>query len=635
MKLGKIESSQFIDLKEQIVTSIVLGAVGAIAGGMMGNPGLGWSIGSSIGGMMEDGPNTEGPRITDLQVQGSTYGASIPIYYGTARGAGQVIWSSDLIEVANEESAGGKGDGPTYTSYTYYVNCAVAVCEGEISGISRIWANGTLIYDIRPENENATGASPNIRVYTGSETQLPDALLESYLGAGNVPAHRGLAYVVFQMFPLANYGNRLPNFTFEVINNGSSVISTNQMIMDETYMHGMPHPFYEGIYLYTTKNDDGLGTNIFLHVVDGITKNDMQIPIYVDSDYAAASGWLAYVEYGIDLITGVPLEVNELWINTDRSYARYTTPEIAVAMDIYSLSFKRRIIPPSYSGMAWPGKLAYDKSRYQVLVLNSGSTIADGARYLEPFSAQWVGGKFNTGYDDWYTGPVLKGNSGVVGAINYSMWVVFFANGVKGAQHTGSKGTMWGQAWTYDTRRGRWIGFSRNVGGLAVFRYIEDDAFRGFPVTDIYTTNANLDDAGRLTYWPIADKLVYRADVIKIINPDTLQVERQASNPSIGNVGGGYLYEIPGLPDYAIGMVNSPSWGVARIPLESRISSSDVQLKDIVSDICSRVDLAASDIDVTQLTDAVQGYIITQQMTARAALESLQSGFFFDAVESD
>src|SRR5262249_12821489 len=35
-------------------------------------------------------------------------------------------------------------------------------------------------------------------------------------GADNTPAYRGLAYVVFEDFPLADYGNRIPNFTFEV-----------------------------------------------------------------------------------------------------------------------------------------------------------------------------------------------------------------------------------------------------------------------------------------------------------------------------------------------------------------------------------------------------------------------------------
>ena len=54
------------------------------------------------------------------------------------------------------------------------------------------------------------------RLYKGTEDQNPDPTIESYEGVGSTPAYRGLAYVVIEDFPLANYGNRIPNFTFEV-----------------------------------------------------------------------------------------------------------------------------------------------------------------------------------------------------------------------------------------------------------------------------------------------------------------------------------------------------------------------------------------------------------------------------------
>ena len=34
---------------------------------------------------------------------------------------------------------------------------------------------------------------------------------------GNVPAYRGVAYVVFERLPLANFGNRIPQLSFEVV----------------------------------------------------------------------------------------------------------------------------------------------------------------------------------------------------------------------------------------------------------------------------------------------------------------------------------------------------------------------------------------------------------------------------------
>ena len=36
------------------------------------------------------------------------------------------------------------------------------------------------------------------------------------MGAANTPAYRGTAYVVVEELPLGNYGNRLPQLSFEV-----------------------------------------------------------------------------------------------------------------------------------------------------------------------------------------------------------------------------------------------------------------------------------------------------------------------------------------------------------------------------------------------------------------------------------
>ncbi|MEO0637005.1 MAG: glycoside hydrolase/phage tail family protein [Pseudomonadota bacterium] len=56
-----------------------------------------------------------------------------------------------------------------------------------------------------------------MRVYLGSETQLPDPLIEAKQGFGKAPAYRGMAYVVLEDFPLESFGNRIPQLSFEVI----------------------------------------------------------------------------------------------------------------------------------------------------------------------------------------------------------------------------------------------------------------------------------------------------------------------------------------------------------------------------------------------------------------------------------
>jgi len=156
---------------------------------------------------------TAGPRLDDLQVQASTEGAPIMRVYGAARVAGQIVWATNFKETVSEttESSGGKGGAPrietTVTEYLYSVSFAVALCEGEIDRIGRVWADGKPI----------ALAEYAARIYTGGEAQDPDSLIEAVEGASEAPAFRGVAYVVFEDMPLKAFGNRVPQLTFEVI----------------------------------------------------------------------------------------------------------------------------------------------------------------------------------------------------------------------------------------------------------------------------------------------------------------------------------------------------------------------------------------------------------------------------------
>ena len=200
------------------MASIVLATVGRAIGTTVGGP-VGGQIGATIGAGLGSGfgggskRRYEGARLEELAVQTSTYGRMIPIVYGTVRIAGNVIWSRPIKEVATTTKvrSGGKGGGgskssSTSTEYNYYVTLAVAVCEGEITRLNRVWADAKIL----------DFSKGTYRIYKGSETQLPDTLIESYEGVGATPAYRGTAYIVIEDFPLADFGNRIPNFTFEV-----------------------------------------------------------------------------------------------------------------------------------------------------------------------------------------------------------------------------------------------------------------------------------------------------------------------------------------------------------------------------------------------------------------------------------
>lgn len=214
------------------MATLALAAVGAAVGSALLPSGIavlgatltGAAIGTQIGalagsyidqalfGASGGSKQVQGPRLSDLHVTASTEGAAIPRIYGRVRSGGQVIWATDFEEeaVTQEANGGGKGigggDGATQTTYRYYANFAVALAEGEIASIGRVWANGQEI-DL---------SELTYRLYTGTPDQPADSLIQSHEGAANTPAFRDTAYIVFERLALAAHGNHLPQLSFEI-----------------------------------------------------------------------------------------------------------------------------------------------------------------------------------------------------------------------------------------------------------------------------------------------------------------------------------------------------------------------------------------------------------------------------------
>ena len=185
---------------------------------------IGWAVGGVAGQLLFPAkmPDQNGPRLGDLSVQTSGYGVAIPVVAGRAKIAGNVIWKTDLKETATTRRTGGKG-GPTQktTEYSYSMSWATGLCEWLIPPTSaevlRIWLDEKLVYDTTGQSTVSQVPGLTWRFYSGSETQLPDALIEATMGAGEAPAHRGLAYIVFEDVPMATFGNRMPNVTVELV----------------------------------------------------------------------------------------------------------------------------------------------------------------------------------------------------------------------------------------------------------------------------------------------------------------------------------------------------------------------------------------------------------------------------------
>jgi hypothetical protein len=190
------------------MATLVLTAIGTAVGGPLGGA-IGGLLGSQLDHAIAGAGRREGPRLKELGVSTSSYGAPIPRHHGRIRTPGTIVWSTDLIE-RKDKSGGGKGR-PSVTSYSYSVSFAVALSSRPIVGLSRVWADGNLLRGAAGDLK----AGGELRLYTGHGDQPLDPLIAS--AEPLCPAFRGLAYCVFEALELADFGNRIPALTFEVI----------------------------------------------------------------------------------------------------------------------------------------------------------------------------------------------------------------------------------------------------------------------------------------------------------------------------------------------------------------------------------------------------------------------------------
>lgn len=227
-------------------TQQILGVVGFAVGSFFGYPQLGFVVGSLVGGLLTPGEKTEGPRLDDQKVTVSTYGAGRPVLYGTGRMGGNVIWSTDKLEVATTTEAG-KGGGAENTTYRYYVHMFIALCEtpppGTLIAIRKIWQDGKLVYDVSsgiPVGSSiATAENPYaaLALLPGYEDQLPIAAMETWMGGpGSVPAYRGTCGVY--MIAVECPGGRVPQFSFELTMSAQEVLTSTEFVnFDATFLN--------------------------------------------------------------------------------------------------------------------------------------------------------------------------------------------------------------------------------------------------------------------------------------------------------------------------------------------------------------------------------------------------------------
>jgi len=606
---------------------------GGIVGGFFGAPELGMAAGAILGQLLFPGSGKhqyiEGPRLNDLQVTSGSYGLAIPDVYGSARLAGNVIWTAGIVEHKHvseqEEGKGGPSQTTTQITYTYTCSFALGICKGEIDNILRIWANGMLIYTANPANTGAA-SKLNFTLYTGSSTQSVDPIMEANKGAGNVPAYRDLAYIVFEDLDLTNYGNRLPNINFEVVKSDSSsypvveveidsqtniedcVVTDDgeYMIIKSSAVAGklvqkvdlINNIFVGSVNVTDAQGEGRLGVdelgNAYLHTPgdadsNRVAKYGPSMILVTESDLPAGGG---NKHQGVNVIADRTSDF--VWSTGYYMYGFYPRPSIA----LYN---KSNLL------WRWTAHFGGDEASImgEEIDPNHKLWILETSQYQAPFGT-WLyrfnpyteqndgGGEItalvdgNTDLDRFVYDPITQ----YFWVANHDgMWTLSYEEGVGFSLEK-----AWGSG--YDSR----YMFRIKNGKLWVKKTIATDVY----YVEIDCTQ--LEESGKsyaqdLWVTPPSDSF-------------TVRVHDPISKAFWGNRS-----------------LNPPR--VAK-QLYDRATSNEVTLSSIVDDICSQVGLTnPADVNTATLTDNVIGYVRDKQMTARKAIEPLQSAFQFDAVESD
>jgi hypothetical protein len=620
----------------QIIGQVIGTVIGTMVGGPIGGA-IGGGLGGAVGSSFDSLPTQYGPRLDDLRVQKSEYGAPIPIVYGTVAIQGNVIWAADIKEVQTETEQGGKG-GPSQTTvnYSYLGSFAVLLCEGEIEDVGRIWAGPAkrLIWD------GAKLESGTLRVYRGTDDQEPDSLMEQYEGVGNVPAYRGYAYIVIEEFELAKDGNTLPFLTIEVgaSSGGSCPIPASTVEVDgQTYSIYDPAPVkiadvpvavsqygrvfsdaITGWMYYTYANDVGYW---YLDRINPDT-GESGTPIGLGTG-AYKMAWNNYgnvriVESGgidmisVDLVSwtfsrapalrGIVCGAGEtLCAPIDVPVADIVWSESGTDQEFRLLSYSNSV--DGYS-VGVPGVEDVD-------------TVIHRLSGLQP-SVMWGSTGERVGGD-------LTPMWGDVGAAHFLTQNSNFA----------SKPNIYWDA--YDTKRGILVDFAAGA-------YTSPEGYIDgiFSRPDVGEGQAVYSPAQDMFY--VVDGLNIRAYDPEKLSPSGWEPEdcilfngavRQAyeGGEPIPAGAGMRVFVLPKEPDW-LGVITLGG-GIMKIFIggKGRTNPNWTTLATVVADLSERA--GETRYDVSQFeSDIVDGYAIARQTMVRAAIDALRPAYYFDAVES-
>lgn len=618
---------------------------GAAVGAFFGQPQLGFVIGSLLGNAV-DPVKVYGPRLTDAKVQTARDGVPISWGMGAFRTAGTLIHVQPGPPTEHEEEEGGKGGGPVEVTYTYTRTFAVLVCEGPIIGIRRIWADQKPIYDTTPQPTVAaqgmtlpetieawraglaasSGTAEIMTVYLGNETQLPDPELEALFGAGTVNAYRGSCYVVFKDYDVTSRGGSIPNMEFEVVTAGSvSVCNIPTLLVQGQEYKGEPSA------LVTSSGvapDVGTGAvpNTVTCSKNGLCiagqmagSNDLQIYRWNGTSYAAMTisgttpgttadgiGRLKITDDGATVVCPAP-NSNALYVyrwNGATGYTNVNTVSLTACSAV--------AISPDQSRLA----VSYGSFGVYYVAVYSFNPVT-GA-----LSGRMDDGSFADGWGalDWVGEYILASHTS-------SGWPLAVFNA--SADHVCSAAAMshgpafWDASGLY--------AFDPQPTAISIL------TFTGTALNVIGSKALDGAGLGTTAMSPMRDYLLSARTVNELfsVSGSTLT---EIANPTPA----GQRATWTGLRSTGGNVPGSPGWWqhddgtfVTVGACVDPVTTTTVSLASLLTEICARSDLVASEINVSGITDLMDGFVVGRETQGDSLITLLGQGFFFDACEVD
>lgn len=589
----------------------VLPIVGAVIGAYFGGPQgaqLGYAIGSLVGNAV-DPQIIRGPKLGEAGLQTSAEGVFRPIIYGTASVKGNVIARGNRT-VRTQRDQAGKGGGPVTETQRVYWTYAIRICEGPVSAVLRIWRDGKLVYDIRPESpipEESSEFRQRFSLYLGTEDQLPDPDLEAYQGVGNTSAYRGTCYFVVPNDDLTDLGERIPDYRFEV----AQVAEVEEANTDWDYVQDIGFNATDAAY----------GSQKFVVVAIG-TLGQGEI-------WVGDSNGLNFTE----LIGQVPAgyQLNSIAYDGSRFFAR---------------SDSNKGLRSSIDALGWDEIITSSSSAYLHTVSSGGRIICLGFGGATEWTDDYVG---------WTTVSIgVSEDIRRVEVVGDSV-IAFTGNGT--IRRSPDNGSTWGAVTYNDVDPYPGAGFTGSAedGGVirgykrvnattcAIYTSVNEGANWNIEVAtpisgqfdggEIGVVNGQWVGVGASVGAPSYPNLYGSEDGL-------FPFEELVTNGGPGTTGNAFFAKVIDSANgigLAICQVSSGACSVFRNNYRSTETGvgEPVPLYSIVNDLCERATLEDEHYDATELIDLVDGLVLAGDYTCGDAIKTMAPIYFFDGVECD